>query len=100
MKIFKLLGILISKSFVIFKSCNNSIPIRLLVDDRNTVSDIYKNIPIYSSKDIKINGDDIIKLLNIEPGSIIKSIISEIEFLDSKIDSLLTPLFEPIFLSH
>lgn len=51
----------------------------ILETDRNTVSDIYKNIPIYSSKDIKINGDDIIKLLNIEPGSIIKSIISEIE---------------------
>lgn len=43
------------------------------------ISDLYKNLPIYSAKDIKINGDDIIEILNIEPGSIIKDIIFDIE---------------------
>lgn len=46
---------------------------------RSLISDMYKNLPIYSVKDIKINGDDIIKLLNIEPGSVIKEIIFDIE---------------------
>lgn len=48
--------------------------------NRNFISDIYKNMPIYSAKDIAINGDEIIELLNIEPGSLIKDIIRDIEF--------------------
>lgn len=47
--------------------------------NRKYISDIYKNMPIYSSKDIKINGDEIISILGIEPGSIIKDIILDIE---------------------
>lgn len=47
--------------------------------DREYVSDIYKNLPIYSVKDIKINGDDIISILKIKPGSKIKNIIDDIE---------------------
>lgn len=47
--------------------------------NRNYISDLYKNLPIYSSKDIEINGDEIIDLLKIEPGSIIKDIIRDIE---------------------
>lgn len=47
--------------------------------NRNNVSDIYKNMPIYTSKDIKINGDTIIKLLNITPSEIIKDIMNDIE---------------------
>lgn len=47
--------------------------------NRNYISDIYKNLPIYSSKDIEINGDEIIDILKIEPGSIIKDIIRDIE---------------------
>lgn len=43
------------------------------------ISEEYKNLPIYSQKDIKINGDQIIELLGIEPGSIIKDIISDVE---------------------
>lgn len=47
--------------------------------NRNNVSDIYKNMPIYTSKDIMINGDDIISILNIEPSGVIKDIINDIE---------------------
>lgn len=47
--------------------------------NRNYISDLYKNLPIYSSKDIEINGDEIIDLLKIEPGSIIKDIMRDIE---------------------
>mgnify|MGYP001080831120 CR=1 FL=1 len=47
--------------------------------NRKYISDIYKNMPIYSVKDIKINGDEIINILGIEPGSIIKDIILDIE---------------------
>ena len=47
--------------------------------NRSYISDIYKNLPIYSVKDIKINGDDIIEILGIEPSSKVKDIISDIE---------------------
>lgn len=47
--------------------------------NRKYISDIYKNMPIYSVKDIKINGDEIINILGIEPGSIIKDIILDTE---------------------
>ena len=43
------------------------------------VSDIYAKMPIYSSKNIKINGDEIISLLGVEPGEIIKDIIFDLE---------------------
>ena len=46
---------------------------------RIALSDMYKNLPIYSSKDIKIDGDDIIKTLGIEPGEKIKQILIDIE---------------------
>lgn len=55
--------------------------------NRNYISDTYKNLPIYSAKDIAINGDEIIDLLNITPGSIIKDIFRDIEIniLDGKL---------------
>ena len=43
------------------------------------VSEQYKELPIYSMKDIKITGDDIIKILGIEPGEKIKQILADIE---------------------
>lgn len=43
------------------------------------ISDIYKNMPIYSQKDIMINGEEIMRLLNIEPSSIISRIIQDLE---------------------
>ena len=51
------------------------------------ISDIYKDLPIYSVKDIEINGDEIIELLNIKPGKIIKEIFEDLELniLDGKI---------------
>ncbi len=43
------------------------------------VSEVYKNMPIYSAKDIVINGDDIMKLLKIEPSEKIKKILYDVE---------------------
>lgn len=47
--------------------------------NRSYISDIYKNLPIYSVKDIRINGDDIIEILGIDPSSKVKDIIYDIE---------------------
>lgn len=41
---------------------------------RTNISEIYKNMPIYSSKDIALKGDDIIEILEIEPSEKIKDI--------------------------
>ncbi len=46
---------------------------------RIALSDMYKNLPIYSSKDIQITGDDIIKTLGLEPSEKIKQILIDIE---------------------
>ena len=43
------------------------------------ISDIYKNLPIYSVKDIVINGNDIMEILNLEPSEKIKDIIFDLE---------------------
>jgi len=43
------------------------------------ISDIYKNMPIYSVKDIVINGNDIMEILNLEPSEKIKDIIFDLE---------------------
>lgn len=51
----------------------------ILEYDRNYVSDIYKEMPIYSIKDIKIDGNDIIEILGIEPSSTIKNIMNDLE---------------------
>ena len=51
----------------------------ILGTSRSIISDIYKNMPIYSSKDIALNGDDIINILGIEPGGVIKDIIFDLE---------------------
>ena len=59
----------------------------LLSIDRSYVSELYKNLRIYSSKDIDIRIDDILILLNIKPGRIIKDIIAdlEIKILDNEL---------------
>ena len=43
------------------------------------ISDIYKELPIYSLKDINISGDEIIELLGIEPSEIITQIYDDLE---------------------
>ncbi len=43
------------------------------------ISTLYKNLPIYSQKDICIDGNDIIEILHIEPSEKIKSIIFDLE---------------------
>lgn len=53
----------------------------ILGEARTNISDLYKNLPIYSQKDIKINGDDIIRILNIEPSEKIKQILFDIEIM-------------------
>ena len=43
------------------------------------INDIYKELPIYSRKEIVINGSDIAKILNKEVGNYLKDIINDIE---------------------
>lgn len=45
----------------------------------NYISGIYKNLPIYSQKDICIDGNDIIEILHIKPSEKIKNIIFDLE---------------------
>ena len=45
----------------------------------STLNKIYHDLPIRSSKDIKINGNDIAKLLNKEPGNYLKEIMVDLE---------------------
>lgn len=45
----------------------------------SVISDTYKNLPIYSQKDICVDGNDIIEILNIEPSEKIKNIIFDLE---------------------
>ena len=53
------------------------------------ISEIYKELPIYSSKDIDISGDEIIELLHIEPSGIIKDIYRDLEtvILNNKLNN-------------
>lgn len=51
----------------------------ILGTTKAAISDIYKNLPIYSVKDLKINGSDIINILGIEPSEVIKDIIFDLE---------------------
>jgi tRNA nucleotidyltransferase/poly(A) polymerase len=53
------------------------------------ISELYKELPIYSSKDIDISGDEIIELLGIEPSGIIKDIYRDLEtvILNNKINN-------------
>ncbi len=43
------------------------------------ISNIYKKLPITSSKDIKIKGMDVANILNKKPGNYIKNIIKDVE---------------------
>jgi tRNA nucleotidyltransferase (CCA-adding enzyme) len=47
--------------------------------EQSTISESYKNLPIYSPKDIKIDGNDIMYLLNIKPSKKISKIINDLE---------------------
>ena len=61
---------------------------------KSYISDMYKNLPIYSIKDIAITGEDIINILNIEPSKKVNDILIDIELnilnnlLDNKFDVL------------
>lgn len=46
---------------------------------KSYISDIYKDMPIYNPKDIAINGDDIMQILNIEPSEKISKILEDLE---------------------
>ncbi len=60
------------------------------------ISDIYKNMPIYSVKDIVINGNDIMDILGLEPSEKIKDIIFDLEIniLNNKIKNDVNELRE------
>ena len=53
------------------------------------ISDLYKNLPIYSDKDIDITGEEIMDLLHIEPGKIISQIYDDLELniLEDKLEN-------------
>ncbi len=61
---------------------------------KSYISDMYKNLPIYSIKDIAITGEDIINILNIEPSKKVNDILIDIELnilnnlLENKFDVL------------
>ena len=46
---------------------------------KSYISEIYKDMPIYSSKDIAINGDDIMSILKIKPSEKISKIFEDLE---------------------
>ena len=56
-----------------------SIAGELLNVDQSAISTEYKELPIYNRSDIDISGNDIIDILNIEPGEKIEEILSDIE---------------------
>lgn len=61
----------------------------MLEVEKSYISEIYKNLPIYSLKDIKLSGDDIIEILEIEPSEKIKNILQDIELniLNNKLEN-------------
>jgi len=66
-----------------------SIAGELLDVDQSAISIEYKDLPIYNRSDIEISGNDIIDILNIEPGEKIEEILSDIEIniLYNKLDN-------------
>ena len=66
-----------------------SIAGELLNVDQSAISTEYKELPIYNRSDIDISGNDIIDILNIEPGEKIEEILSDIEIniLYNKLDN-------------
>lgn len=58
---------------------NSIIAGEILGYNRSYISEIYKNLPIYSVKDIQINGDNIIEILGIDPSSKVKDILYDVE---------------------
>ena len=58
------------------------------------INDIYKNLPIYSKKDICVNGMEIANMLHLKPGNYLSDIINDLEEkilmkeLDNKYDVL------------
>lgn len=51
----------------------------LLGFNKSSVSKLYHNMPIKSMKDIDITGQDIIKILEVEPGKIISDVLSDVK---------------------
>ena len=62
------------------------------------INNIYKNLVIYSRKEININANDIIKILNREPGNYLKEILDDIEkkIINGKINNEFDSLCEYI----
>ncbi len=46
---------------------------------KSYISDMYKNLPIYSGKDLKFSGIDVMKTLDLKPSKKVKDIIKDIE---------------------
>ena len=46
---------------------------------KSNISDMYKNLPIYSCKDLKFSGIDVMNVLKLKPSKKVKDIIKDIE---------------------
>jgi tRNA nucleotidyltransferase (CCA-adding enzyme) len=53
------------------------------------ISSLYKELPIYSSRDIDITAEDIINILNIKPSNVISEVLKDIEIniLDNRLNN-------------
>ena len=46
---------------------------------KSNISDMYKDLPIYSCKDLKFSGIDVMNVLKLKPSKKVKDIIKDIE---------------------
>lgn len=76
-----------------------SIAGELLDVDQSAISNEYKELPIYNRSDIDITGNDIINILNIEPGEKIEEVLSDIEIniLYNKLDNDLNTISDYVY---
>ena len=53
------------------------------------ISSLYKELPIYSNRDIAVDAEDIINILNIKPSSLVGEVLKDIEIniLDNKLNN-------------
>lgn len=58
---------------------NLTVAYQIKKESISKLNELYQKLPIYSSKEIVLNGEDIAKLLNKEPGEYLKRIITDLE---------------------
>jgi len=58
---------------------NLTVAYQIKKENISKLNKLYQELPIHSSKEIALNGKDIAKLLNKEPGEYLKKIIADLE---------------------